>query len=171
MIERKQVFVSRMELRRKRIFIPLCVIIALSALIAIIYCIFASYKPPKHEKDAVSGVPSPEESYLYGTVETEFGYKISMAANLYRQENGDVNIFFTNPESNNVYLVCEILDSESKKTLHKTGYIKPGEYITSISDKRIQNISYKITVRVYAYDMNNFTSFGTTDLQLLLQPW
>jgi len=171
MSDRKQLFVSRMEMRRKRILIPTFAIVLLLAVSAIIYCVVAAYRPPKHDSHAVTGVPSPEESYLFGTVETDFGYKISMAANLYRQQSGEVNTYYTNPESNDVYLRFEIIDANTKKVLNSTGYIKPGEYVESIKDKRIKNNSYNVIVRVYAYDMNNFTSCGTTDLQLLLQPW
>lgn len=168
---RKQMMVSRMESRRKKILFPIFFLLITFAITAVIYCIFAAYRPPKHDLNAVVGIPNPEESYLYGTVETEYGYSISMAANLYRQENGEIKTYYTNPLNNSCYLRYELIDSDTKKILHSTGFIKQGEYVEAIKDKRIKNKKYNITVRVYAYDPDNFTSCGTTDLKLLLQPW
>ena len=94
-----------------------------------------------------------------------------MAANLYQQQNGDVNIYFTNPISNSVLLRCEILDKDTGKRLYNTGYINPGEYIESVNNSRVNNEKYDVIVKVYAYTDESFTSEGTTELSLMLQPW
>ena len=94
-----------------------------------------------------------------------------MASNLYQQQNGDVNIYFTNPISNSVLLGCEIIDKDTKKILYKTGYIKPGEYIESINNNSVDNRAYDVIVKIYAYTDESFTSEGTTELSLKLQPW
>ena len=170
-MEREQLLFSRMERRRRRIMVPMAVIISLIVIGAIVFCLFAKYTPPKHDESAKQGNPKPEEQYLYGSVMTEFEYEIGMAANLYQQENGDVYIYFTNPISNNVYLRCELVDQAKKKVLYSTGYIEPGEYIETINNPKVANKQYDITVKVYAYTKDTFTSEGTTELQLVLQPW
>ena len=170
-MEREQLLFSRMERRRRRIMVPMAVIISLIVIGAIVFCLFAKYTPPKHDESAKQGNPKPEEQYLYGSVLTEYDYGIGMAANLYQQENGDVYIYFTNPISNEVYLRCELVDDQTGKVLYSTGYIEPGEYIESINNPRVANKQYDITVKVYAYTKDVFTSEGTTEISLKLQPW
>lgn len=169
--KREQLLVSRMERRRRRILVPAVTVIASIVICALLFCLFAKYRPPKHEEAAKQGNPKPAEEFLYGSVQTEYNYGIGMAANLYQQENGDVYIYFTNPISNDVYLRCELIDQEKKKVLYSTGYIEPGEYIETINNPRVANKQYDITVRVYAYTKDSFTSEGTTEISLMLQPW
>ena len=168
---REQLLFSRMERKRRRIFIPVIVVISLISLSLIVYILMTRYMPPSHDSSALKGTPEVDESYLYGTAKTEYGYAIQMAANLYQQQNGDVNIYFTNPISNSVLLRCEIIDKDTGKTLYNTGYINPGEYIESVNNKSVDNKTYDIIAKVYAYTDESFTSEGTTELSLKLQPW
>ena len=170
-MEREQLLFSKMERRRRRIMIPVGTLIALLAISLIIFCLFAKYTPPKHDEMAKQGNPVPAEHYLYGSVQTEYMYYVGMAANLYQQENGDVYLYFTNPITNNVYLRCDLVDQKTKKVLYKTGYIEPGEYIEYVNNPKVSNKQYDVTVRVYAYEKDTFTSEGTTELVLKLQPW
>jgi len=168
---RGQLLFSRMERRKKSIYIPIVVIISIIAIGLLTYTLVVRYTPPSHDSDAIKGVPEVEESYLYGSVKTEYGYAIQMASNLYQQQNGDVNIYFTNPVSNSVLLRCEIIDKDTERILYSTGYINPGEYIQSVNNSRVDNKKYDVIVKVYAYTDDSFTSEGTTELSLMLQPW
>ena len=168
---REQLLFSKMERKRKLIFIPIIVLVSLISIGFLITILITRYVPPSHDATAKAGVPVVEESYLYGSVNTDYGYVIQMASNLYQQLNGDVNIYFTNPASNSVLLRCEILDKDSGKRLYNTGYIKPGEYIESINNSSVDNKKYDVIVKVYAYTDESFTSEGTTELSLMLQPW
>ena len=169
--EREQLLFSRMERKRRKILIPSVVCLLLLIIGAILFCIFARYRPPKHDEAAKQGNPKPAEEYLYGTAQTEYNYVIGMAANLYQQENGDVYIYFTNSIANDVYLRCELIDQKTKKVLYSTGYIEPGEYIESVNNSRVANQEYDLIVKVYAYTKDVFTSEGTTEISLKLQPW
>ena len=168
---REQLLHSKMESKRRRIIIPIIVAISLISVGLIAYILITRYTPPRHDTDALTGIPQVEQSYMYGSVNTEFGYVVQMASNLYQQQDGDVNIYFTNPISNSVLLRCEIIDKDSGKTLYNTGYIKPGEYIESVNNSRVDNKQYDVIVKVYAYTDESFTSEGTTELSLKLQPW
>ncbi len=171
MIERVQILSSVMERKRRRVIFPLAAIITLLIISAIAYILVASFRPPEHDANAAIGTPVPDESYMYGSVTTEFGYGLSMAANLYQQEDGSVNIYFTNPIDNEAYLRCQILDSDSGKELYNTGYIKPGEYIESLPKGKALSEAHDVIVRIYAYTPETFTSEGTCELTLKLQPW
>ncbi len=143
--------------------------------IAIVVGIVSSqlrYHPPEHDENAKSGLPIVEDSYLYREIETDFGYSFSMAANLYRQEDGSLNLYLTNPETNDVDLMCEINDMESGQLLYKSGRILPGEYLVNIPcAEEFENDYHDVSVRIYAFDREKFTSEGTTELSLALQPW
>ena len=167
----EQLLFSRMERRRRRIIIPVIVAISIISVSLIVYILMTRYMPPSHDFTAQKGAPEVGKEYLYGTVKTEYGYTIQMAANLYQQQNGDVNIYFTNPISNSVLLRCEILDKDTGKQLYNTGYINPGEYIESVNNSGVDNNKYDVIVKVYAYTDESFTSEGTTEISLMLQPW
>ncbi len=171
MTERVQLLSSLMERNRRRIIIPIVAILTALIVAAITYILVASFSPPEHDKNAIVGVPNPDESYMYGSVTTEYGYGLSMAANLYQQEDGSVNVYFTNPEENEAYLRCQIIDSATSKVLYTSGYIKPGEYIESLPKGKAKNQAYDVTVKIYAYTEETFTSEGTCELELVLQPW
>ena len=168
---REQLLYSKMERKRRKILIPIIVIISVVFIGLIIFGLVARFKPPSHDSSAVKGVPEVDENYLYGTAQTEYGYIIQMAANLYQQKNGDVNIYFTNPISNTELLRCEIIDQDTDKVLYNTGYINPGEYIESVNNSSVDNEEYDVIVKVYAYVDDSFESAGTTELSLKLQPW
>ena len=162
---------SKMERRRRRIFIPIIVIVSAISIGLLVFSLIARFKPPSHDSNAKKGTPEVSEDYLYGTATTQFDYIIQMAANLYQQKNGDVYIYFTNPVSNSVLLRLEIIDTATDKVLYKTGYISPGEYIESVNNSSVDNEQYDVIVKVYAYADEDFTSAGTTELLLKLQPW
>ena len=168
---REQLLFSKMEKRRHRIIVPIIVVVSLVSIGMITYVLMTRFVPPSHDASAIKGVPTAERSYLYGSAKTDYGYVIQMASNLYQQQNGDVNIYFTNPISNSVLLRCEIIDKDTQKRLYNTGYINPGEYIESINNKSVDNEAYNVIVKVYAYTPESFTSEGTTELSLKLQPW
>ncbi len=168
---REQLLSSKMEAKRRRIFIPIIIIISVISVGLLIFTLVTWFKPPVHDDSAVKGTPTVDEHYLYGTAQTSYDYVIQMAANLYQQENGDVNLYFTNPLSNSVLLRCEIIDRDTDKVLYKTGYIVPGEYIESVNNSHVDNKAYDVIVKVYAYVDESFESAGTTELSLKLQPW
>ena len=62
----------------------------------------AEFVPPEYESMAQEGIPSLDESYLYGEVPTKFNYGFSMAMNLYMQKDKSLNVYFTNPATNTI---------------------------------------------------------------------
>lgn len=171
MTDRVQLLSSPMEKSRRRIAFPIIAAIAALTIAAVTYILVASFSPPDHDKNAKEGTPTPDESYVYSSLTTEYGYGLAMAANLYQQEDGSVNIYFTNPAENEAYLRCQIIDSATSKVLYTSGYIMPGEYIESLPKGKAKNQAYEVTVKIYAYTPKTFTSEGTCEITLTLQPW
>lgn len=130
------------------------------------------YSPPKFAKDAIMQEPVVDEGYMYGQIPCQFGYAINMAANLYQQEDGSVKVYFYNSPSNDVNLQCKIKKKDTGKVLYKSDVVKPGYYIESINPKRkLKNEAMEVIVEVMAYEPSTWYSKGSTEVELVLQPW
>ena len=168
----RQIFESERDKRKRRN--GLIVIAALLAVcvVAVIISLTVKYAPPALDSSRVKGAPTVDGSYLYKEVKSDFDYTLYMAANLYRQADGSVNIYLTNPPSNNVSLMCEITDLTTQEVYYKSGRIEPGEYIENLpADHEFDNTVHNVMVKVYAFEPDTYESAGTTELKLVLQPW
>ncbi len=172
-MKKKSRQIVRSGLEKKRRIILLIVIITSILAIAgvIIYSMIIGYEPPKFEVNAFAGTPTPEESFLYDEVESGFGYKFSIASNLYQQEDRTLKVFFTNPSSNDVNLMCEVRSADDE-VLYESGLIHPNEYVESLDPKgEFENRKIDVNVMIYAFEPETYCSAGTTTLKLVLQPW
>lgn len=171
-VSREQSLQSKMVCARM-IFALSCIGAALAVIAGIVIwknCF--AYVPPARETNARMGTPTPDEHYLYSRLNTDFGYQVMLAANLYRQEDGSLNIYFTNTDANEVLLLCEIVAEDSGDTLYKSGLLKPGEYVESLSPcMDFPNEATKVLVKIYAFEPKTFYSAGSTVLNVTLQAW
>ena len=161
-----------MRRKSKLTLITLILIISVLALLSILISTLIKYSPPAHEAGAEKGEPEVSEDYLYREINTDYGYSFSMAANLYQQEDGALDIFLTNPAKNEVHIMCEIRDSDSKAVYYKSGRLLPGEYVRNLKPQTdISNELHNVDVVIYAFEPEKYLSAGTTDLKLVLQAW
>jgi hypothetical protein len=129
------------------------------------------YEPPPFEQGAVIGVPVPPDNMSYNPISANGGYSFSMAANLYQQENGDLCLYFTNPEDSGVWMMCEVL-SDAYGTMYQSGVLRPGEYVERLSKvSDFPNEPIEIEIRVYGFEPDTYQSKGTVYLKTILQPW
>lgn len=159
---------------KKKHILGISLIVILLALIAgaVIYSLNVRYKPPEHDVRAQKGLPKVDENYLFGRIESDYGYRFFMAGNLFRQEDGSVNIYFTNPAGSEVDLMAEIYDDSSGELLFRSGLLYPAEYVDNLPPLgKYENEYRDILVKVYALEKDDHTSAGTTELRLALQPW
>lgn len=169
---RTQNLSPQMGKKKRKIAIIISIILFLIAIAIVIITSQIKYRPPKFDENALTGVPSPDESFLYDTVKSDFGYSFGIAANLYQQEDRSCKIFLTNPKKSNVYLMCEIADQSTDEVLYESGVIKPGEYIEAVqSVSKFANEAKKVSVKVHAFEKDSWVSAGTTELDMMLQPW
>ncbi len=171
-MDSRQLFSHRGIDKRRMLGLIIIGVIIAACLIVIIISLNIRYKPPAFEKGAKAGVPEVEESYLFKQVESDFGYRFYIAANLYRQADGSLNIYLTNPADNGVYLMCEIYDADTGEMYYKSGVLDTGSYIETLKPKKdFENAFHNIRIDVYAFEPETYVSAGTTELKLALQPW
>ena len=165
---------TKLQSGKKQNALIVALLVGLVLLIAGV-CYVASrmtYVPPEYEVNAGKGVPSPEESFMYGGIETQYGFSFAMASNLYQQEDGSIKVYFTNPEENRVKLMVEIFETETEQSLYRSGVILPGEYIEKLEkNSEFSNEQKEITVKIYAFEENTWYSAGHIEISGLLQPW
>lgn len=151
----------------------ICVLLTASAAFAAIKYVTRTipYIPPPFEPNAVEGIPEPPTNMGYSPVDAEGGYAFALAGNLYRQENGDLCIYFTNPDDSNVWMMCEI-ESHDYGVIYKSGVLKQGEYIERLTPlTEFPNEATKIEIKIYGFEPENWQSKGTVYLNTTLQPW
>lgn len=131
------------------------------------------FTPPEHEASALVGVPTltDAEKLILGwnvqvpkgaTFRAGFPMVVSVADNTAR-------VLFSNPESNTVYLKLRLY-GETENLVGETGYIKPGEYIESVTLSAALGDSEKIMIKGMAYTIptdedTGFRSAGAFTVQ------
>ena len=83
---------------------------------------------------------------------------------MYQQEDGSLLVYFTNPQSSDANLMCEI-QNENGETIYKSGVIRPGEYIERLEPlAELSDEAIKIELYVYAFEPDTWYSKGTINL-------
>ena len=169
---RKQPVRVKTHSTRKKAVITITAVItaALVAAIVIVAGYQPSYRPPPFEPSAVTGVPQPPESVMHTGFDAG-GFTFMIAGNKQLQEDGSVRIYLTNPPENEVYLMCEIVDT-CGNTLYRSGLLRPGEYVAelpAVESERPVNETVDILIHVYALEQDGFFSAGTVTLGNVLQ--
>ena len=159
--------------KRKRALV-LAVLILTTALVVVVVATQLykpPYNPPPFETDAVAGRPEPPDNYGYSEINAAGNFRFGLASVMYQQENGSLRIYFTNPEENVAYLMCEVVDQEGK-VLYKSGLLRPGEHLVSLNPvKKLENKAMRIEIKIYALDPEYYYSIGTVTLDNTLQPY
>lgn len=129
------------------------------------------YIPPEIDLTAQTGVPEPEERMAYGEISAQGGFTFGIAGTMYQQEDGSLLVYFTNPQSSDANLMCEI-QNENGETIYKSGVIRPGEYIERLEPlAELSDEAIKIELYVYAFEPDTWYSKGTINLSNMLQPY
>lgn len=169
---RKQSVVVQSGLRKKVVGILL--LLGLFSIAGI--CLWITergiYVPPEFEKNVIEGVPKPEEHFMYGTLETEYGYRFSMATNIYQQEDRSAYVYLTNYEENNVKMMCEIRNQETGEICYKSGVILPGQYVEKLVPvTEFPNEAFDAMIMIYAFEEESWYSAGTVEIAATVQAW
>jgi len=130
------------------------------------------YAPRPLEANAVIGVPEPDEHMNYTITEPEVGqFRFATVGTIYRQHDGSIKLYLTNFDDNEVYLLCQIVDSSSGELLYESGRLRPGEYVESLFPLvEIENKATPISINVYAQTFGDYQSAGSVSLSNILQP-
>lgn len=169
---RKQSFVVKSEVRRNAKYLLLVTVLFAVAVI----CFWASrqefYTPPEFEKNPSVGIPEVDEHFMYGTVETEYGFRFSMATNVYQQADQSAYVYFTNYEENAVNMMCEIRNAENGQICYRSGVITPGQYIEKLFPvTEFPNEAFEANIMIYTFEEGSWHSGGTVEISATVQAW
>ncbi len=153
--------------RRKYITIVVIFITVLLTATGLLYY-FNSYSKQYNK-------PSFETEYTEGKVEIDdtYGYSEMQLSNEYRvgacgSPNADidgVDVHFSNPEGNDVFLKCILIDSEGN-TVGESGLIKPNSYVKRIKfNKQKAPGSYEMTMKILGFEPETYYSKGIVHLK------
>ena len=157
---------------RKYIIISAFVLLAGISAVSVIFA--ALYEPPyiapPFEPAAVRGVPNPPDNMRYSDINAAGRFTFWLAGTAYQQADGSLYLYLTNPEENEVYLMCRVTDKNGAE-LYRSGLLRPGEYVERLELlKKLENEALDIKIYIYALDPDNFYSVGTVTLDNILQP-
>ena len=156
--------------KRAAMIVSVAFTIALAAGVTFAISNQASFTPPPFESRAAVGVPQPPEMLRYTRIDAD-RFAFMVAGILTQQEDGSLRIYFTNPEENDVYLMCEIFDADGE-VIYRSGMLRPGEYVATLSPITIPgNEAVDIRINIYALEPEVFFSAGTVALGNILQPY
>lgn len=165
----------KVQTGRKRTYLLIGIVVLLFLLGGVLFLVGSQLKkrePLQHEANAIAGAPAAEESYLYSEVDTDFGYRFGIAANLYQQEDGSLVVYFANPADSEAYLMCEVRETKTDKILYRSGLIYPDEYVEQLAAaSKFANEDKDITLYIYAFEPDTLYSRGTTTMVSVLHKW
>ena len=168
----RQIYYPITDRRKRALGFAVLTFVLAGCLAVVLKTVLIEYKPPALEKESHKGSPQVEEKYLYREIETDFGYSFGIAANLFRLEDGSIDICFTNPASNTVSIRCEVTDAETGKLYFQSGRLEPGTYVMNLPAlTEPDGVKHEVYAKIYAFLPKDYTSAGTTTLHLTLQPW
>ena len=129
------------------------------------------FVPPSFDEGAVMGDPKDlgigeKEGYSVISDPTKIPYSAGMCGIFDVNENGEADIYFHNPETNNVWLKIRVYGTDPKTDIvAETGLIKPGEYIKTITFRREIVKGEDLTAKVMSYVPEEYTSAGSFNLK------
>lgn len=120
-----------------------------------------SFTPPPFDTNAVQGIPDVPENLGWEEVDAQ-AYKASICGKVI--PNGDTaDVWFTNPESNSVWLKLRVLDTQGN-VIGETGIIKPGEYVQEVTFTKTPQVGDSIVLKLMAYEPETYYSAGSITL-------
>lgn len=119
--------------------------------------------PPAFDSNAIAGAPEPSQELGWSEIYQDgMNYRVGICGNIIIN-NGEADIYFSNMETNAVWLKLRIID-EKNSVIAETGLIKPNEYIKTIRfDDTVKN-GEKIKLKIMAYAPETYYSEGSATL-------
>lgn len=145
-----------------------CVLFMLVALIMPRQTTKGDFTPPPFAANAEEGVPTVSENLGWYTPQADgLKFKMSVCGEVIIK-NGKADIYFTNYESNDVWLMARIMD-EKGNVLAESGIVKPGEYVQTVEFDKLPGNGQTICYKVMAYEPDTYYSAGSITLEVAAQ--
>lgn len=121
-----------------------------------------SFKKPEFDTNAITGIPTVDDSLDYKELDAEGLYSVALCGSP-TIKNNELKIYLTSKNANNVYLKARIFKSD--KFVGESGLIKPGEYVENINVKNVQSHD-NITIKIMGYEIDTYYSAGAINVDL-----
>ena len=125
------------------------------------------FVPPPFDDAAQVGTPTVPEGLGWEELDVNGLYRVSVCGVVTLNGNKS-DVYFTNPEGNNVWLKLRVMDEEGN-ILGQTGLIKPGEYVQSITFDTVPEKGAKIAMKVMGYEPETYYSAGAATLNTVIK--
>ena len=131
--------------------------------------IVGEFTPPSFAQNAVAGAPDPGvvNNLPYGTLALSEEISVSMVSTLTVGENGEVEVWFTAPDSNQGWVLLRLMD-EQGNLLGESGLLKPGQYVQVLTLNSVPRKSGMILARILTYEPGTYYSMGSASAQVML---
>lgn len=121
----------------------------------------AEFVPPEFEKDALSGMPTDVPNELnYGAPNTQNEFDFLLCGTPALTDDGRLQIYFTSPLTNNVWLLLRIYDVNGD-LIGESGLLRPGEYVENVELYAALKKGSDVRIKVLSYEMDTYYSKGT----------
>ena len=131
--------------------------------------IVGEFAPPAFSENALAGAPDPTEveGLPYGTLTLSEEMAVSMVSDLTVDENGDVEIWLTAPDTNQGWVMLRLVD-EQGRVLAESGLLKPGRYIRTMHLDTVPKSGGIILAKILTYEPDTYYSMGSASAQVML---
>ena len=127
--------------------------------------VMGQFVPPPFEAAALTGTPQVPDGLGWQELDAK-AYKVGLCGKLI-PDGQAVDVWFTNPESNTIWMKLRLLDSKGN-LLGETGLIRPGEYVRSVSLSTVPSTGSALVMKVMAYEPETYTSAGVVSMQTVM---
>lgn len=145
-----------------------CVLFMLVAFVMPRQTTKGEFMPPPFAASAEEGIPAVSSELGWYTPQADgLSFKVSVCGEVIMKD-GKADIYLTNYESNDVWLMARIMD-ENGNVLAKSGIIRPGEYVQTIEFDKLPQNGQTIYYKVMAYEPDTYYSAGSITLEAVAQ--
>ena len=114
------------------------------------------FEPPPFEPAALAGKPEVPVGLGYQELDAQ-AFRVGLCGE-FRTRDGMAEVWFTNPQGNDVWLRLRVVDEEGN-LLGQTGLLMPGEYVRYVALSEATP-EMKIGMKVMAYEPETYHSAG-----------
>ena len=119
----------------------------------------------KQYEPALEDIPS-ELGYSIIYDPGRMAYKVGICGCFLINSENKANIYFTNPDVNDVWLKLRIYNEENPSDIVcETGLLRPGETLDTVEFRRPLEDGETIMVKVMSYDPENYYSRGVVHMK------
>lgn len=143
-------------------------LIALTVLFSVLFgrereIVVLDFEEPPFETDAVVGKPDVDVSLNYREINVNGNFVFSLCC-IPIVEDNELVVYFSSSENNEPLLLIKVYDSKGEE-IGKSGMLRAGEYVRSVTLSRIPEDS-RVLIKVVSYEPETYYSRGMASATL-----